>query len=99
MDGSVILNAAEKMRPEMAGLDDLIERIAQAKEVIDAGNAELGSGPLSWADLMVLAAKVAVQAEWKYIKVRITQLSLSTFQMPVDNSKAGYSSVNSTCPA
>eukprot|EP00892_Ulva_mutabilis_P005537 jgi/Ulvmu1/3355/UM156_0012.1 len=69
MDGSVILNAAERKRPEMAGLDDLVKRLGQAKEVIDVGNAELGSGPISWADLMVLAAKVAVQADWKDIKV------------------------------
>lgn len=69
MDGSVILNTEERKAPQMAGLDDLIKRISQAKDVIDTGNAELGSGPLSWADAMVLAAKVAVQAEWKYIKV------------------------------
>lgn len=69
MDGSVILNAAERNAPQMTGLDDLITRISQAKEAVDAGNMQLGSGQFSWADMMVLAAKVAVQADWKYIKV------------------------------
>lgn len=76
MDGSVILNNAERRRPEMEGLEDVIKRIGQAKKVIDAGNAELGSGPLSWADMMVLSAKVAVQAEWKSIKVSILTAAL-----------------------
>ena len=60
----------------MEGLEDVIKRIGQAKKVIDAGNAELGSGPLSWADMMVLSAKVAVQAEWKSIKVSILTAAL-----------------------
>ena len=68
MNGSVVTKE-ELGRPENKGLDALVKRIAKAKEAIDAGNAEIGSGPLSWADTIVLAVKVAVQDEWRDIKL------------------------------
>lgn len=70
MNGSVVLNQEEAGRPESADLRDLVARLTKAKQVIDDGNAAIGSGPLSWADTLVLAAKVAVQAQWREIKVK-----------------------------
>lgn len=69
MDASIILNKAEAARPENAGLSDYVVKLGKAKEAIDAGNAELGSGPMSWSDMMALGVKVTQEAEWKRIKV------------------------------
>lgn len=68
MNASVVTKE-ELGRPENKGLDALVKRIAKAKEAIDKGNEELGSGPLSWADTIVLACKVSVQDEWRGIKL------------------------------
>jgi L-ascorbate peroxidase len=69
MDGSVVLSKEEAGRPENKGLEDLVKRLAKAKDAIDKGNAAIGSGLISWADTLVLAAKVAVEDEWREIKL------------------------------
>ncbi|GFR53080.1 hypothetical protein Agub_g15788, partial [Astrephomene gubernaculifera] len=68
MDGSIVL-PEELSRPENTDLEPLVARLAQAKSKIDAAGAEDGSGAISWADLLVLAAKVTTQAQWAAIKV------------------------------
>ncbi|GLC42901.1 hypothetical protein PLESTB_001812400 [Pleodorina starrii] len=74
LDGSIVL-PEELSRPENAGLDVIVEKLAQAKAKIDAAGAEDGSGPISWADLLVLAAKVTTQAEWARIKRSRAQIA------------------------
>lgn len=69
LDGSIILNKAEASRAENAGLGDYVKKLGQVKVIVDEGNEKLGSGPISWADLMVLGAKVAVEKEWFKIKI------------------------------
>jgi Peroxidase len=70
MNGSVVLSKEEFNRPENKGFGDLELRLEKAKQAIDEVNAKLKSQPVSWADLLVLAAKVTTQAEWKDIKIR-----------------------------
>ncbi|KXZ46294.1 hypothetical protein GPECTOR_45g164 [Gonium pectorale] len=74
VDGSIVL-PEELARPENAGLAPLVEKLAQAKAKIDAAGAEDGSGAISWADTIVLAAKVATQAEWARIKINRAQIA------------------------
>lgn len=50
----------ELNRPENKALAPLVEKLRQAKAAIDA-SANEGQGPLSWADTIVLAAKVGGQ--------------------------------------
>lgn len=61
-------NSEELNRPENASLKPLVEKLRRAKETIDAGRPE-GQDPLSWADLLVLAARTTVQQGWREIKV------------------------------
>lgn len=68
-DASIILNKAEASRAESAGLSDYVAKLGKAKTAIDANNAELGAGPVSWTDLMVLGVKTSQEALWKKIKV------------------------------
>ncbi|GIL48968.1 hypothetical protein Vafri_5468 [Volvox africanus] len=74
LDGSIVL-PEELSRPENAGLDVVVAKLAQAKSKIDAAGAEDGSGPISWADLLVLAAKVSTQAQWATIKRSRAQIA------------------------
>jgi hypothetical protein len=69
MDASIILNKNEAGRPENAGLSAYVEKLKKAKAAIDANNAALGSGPVSWADVMCLGVRVTQEAEWKRIKI------------------------------
>jgi len=68
VDGSIVLSSEEAGRPENAALKGLVARLAKAKEAIDA-QAAPGQAPISWADLIVLAAKVAVLQGWRAIKI------------------------------
>lgn len=70
IDGSVVLSAEEASRPENDGLGDLVDRLSAVKATVDGELAAKGAGPLSWADLLVLAAKTAVQKEWFALKVK-----------------------------
>lgn len=69
MNGSVVLSSEERKRAESAGLEELIGRLTKAKEAIDSAAAKRTAGPISWADLIVCAARVAVKAEWLDVKV------------------------------
>ncbi|PSC75757.1 Thylakoid lumenal 29 kDa chloroplastic [Micractinium conductrix] len=66
-DGSIVL-PEELNRPENKALAPLVEKLRQAKAAIDA-SANEGQGPLSWADTIVLAAKVASEAAWRQDKI------------------------------
>lgn len=59
----------ELSRPENAYLKPLAARLAEAKAAVD-GAVDPACGPISNADLLVLATKVATQAAWKEVKVR-----------------------------
>ncbi len=61
-------SAEELGRPENAGLKALVEKLKAAKAKIDAGDVN-GAGPISWADTIYLAGRVATQASWAQIKV------------------------------
>lgn len=41
-----------------------MEKLKVAKAKIDATGAKSGAGPISWADLLVLAGKVATLKQW-----------------------------------
>jgi hypothetical protein len=47
-----------------------VARLAGAKAKIDEQSVATGAGPVSWADLLYMAGKTAVQASWAEIKVR-----------------------------
>lgn len=70
MNGSVVLSSEEASRPENKDLADLVGRLTVVKAAVDAAAEKRGSSPISWADLLVLAARTAVRAEWLFIKVR-----------------------------
>lgn len=76
-DGSIVLSE-ELNRPENAMLKPLVEKLAAAKKVIDEGNLKLGSQPISWADTIYLAGKVATQTSWNEIKVKGTKGGMDT---------------------
>lgn len=63
VDGSIIL-PEELDRPENKDLKPLVEKLAKAKAAVDAQGAERGQQPISWADTIVLAAKVGTEAAW-----------------------------------
>lgn len=54
VDGSIQF---ELDRPENAGLKPLVEKLKNAKPEIDALNEKNGSGPISFADLICIAAR------------------------------------------
>ena len=47
-----------------------VEKLKKAKESIDATGEKIGSGPISWADLIFLAGKTTSQVAWRESKVR-----------------------------
>jgi hypothetical protein len=55
-------------RPENAYLKSAAEKVKNAKAAVDAA-LPAGSGPIGYADLLALAAKVATQAAWREVKV------------------------------
>lgn len=63
-NGSIMVNPAELNRPENANLKPFAEKLRKVKADVDAAVAELGYGPISYADLMVLASKVSCQKKW-----------------------------------
>lgn len=58
-------------RPENSGLKGYFAKLATAKAAIDEKSATIGSGigPISYADLEILAAKVATKQLWRKIKL------------------------------
>ncbi|KAG2487468.1 hypothetical protein HYH03_013890 [Edaphochlamys debaryana] len=95
LDGSIVLNKEELGRPENKGLESIIEKLAKAKTEIDAASEKDGSGPISWADLMVLAAKVSTQASWtdvkrpKIVEGPVPQVDFPVKLGRVDSTEAG----------
>lgn len=69
LDGSIILGN-ELDRPENTMLKPLVSKLKTAKAEIDAAGAKTGAGPISWADLIMLAGKVATQRAWASAKIK-----------------------------
>ena len=55
-------------RPENRDLKPLVERLRTAKDAIDA-RRQPGQNPLTWADTIVLAAKVSQELAWREDKI------------------------------
>ncbi|KAF8056140.1 AK1 [Scenedesmus sp. PABB004] len=72
-DGSILISSEELGRPENAALKPLAERLKAAKPAVDAAVTALGSPAISYADLLVLATKVATTAAWKEVKMKRVQ--------------------------
>mmetsp|Transcript_40122 Transcript_40122/g.72016 ORF Transcript_40122/g.72016 Transcript_40122/m.72016 type:complete len:367 (-) Transcript_40122:181-1281(-) len=70
MNGSVIIGD-ELSGEDKKALGDIIQKLKAAKKEIDDRTVAFGAGqgPIGWADLLALAAKVAVQKEWVRTKV------------------------------
>jgi hypothetical protein len=61
--------SAELSRPENAQFRPLVARLAGAKAKIDEQSVATGAGPVSWADLLYMAGKTAVELSWRDVKV------------------------------
>lgn len=68
-DGSILLSSDELNRPENAYLKPAAEKVKAAKSAVDAA-LPAGSGPIGYADLLAMAAKVATQAAWAEVKMK-----------------------------
>jgi len=68
----VVCCSEELNRPENAYLKPMAEKVKAARAAVDAATPE-GSGPISIADTLVLACKVATSAAWKEVKVGCCQ--------------------------
>eukprot|EP01023_Acetabularia_acetabulum_P022476 TRINITY_DN220_c0_g2_i2.p1 TRINITY_DN220_c0_g2~~TRINITY_DN220_c0_g2_i2.p1 ORF type:complete len:370 (-),score=60.81 TRINITY_DN220_c0_g2_i2:211-1248(-) len=66
VDGSIQF---ELDRPENATLKPLVEKLLKAKSDIDELNAQFQSGPISFADLICIAARFATKKSWFNIKL------------------------------
>lgn len=55
--------------PQNKGLDSLMSKLKEAKKEIDEQSVKYNAGNISYADLEVIAAKVAVQDLWLNEKV------------------------------
>uniref|UniRef100_A0A383W9J5 Plant heme peroxidase family profile domain-containing protein n=1 Tax=Tetradesmus obliquus TaxID=3088 RepID=A0A383W9J5_TETOB len=71
-DGSILINSEELNRPENAYLKPLAARVKEAKAAVDAAVDPKGE-KISYADLLVLATKVATTQAWKAVKMQKTQ--------------------------
>lgn len=65
-NGSIRL---ELDRPENKGLKPYFGKLEEAKKAIDAKSQQSGIAPISWADLEVMALKVATRLLWRDIKL------------------------------
>eukprot|EP00210_Caulerpa_lentillifera_P005376 g5138.t1 len=72
LDGSIVLDE-ELNRSENSMLKPLVSKYKEIKQEVDSENAADGQGPISWADLIVLGARVAVRKEW--VKQRRTKVA------------------------
>ncbi|CAL8460517.1 g46 [Coccomyxa elongata] len=63
LNGSIVLSE-ELNRKENESLKPIVQKLQSAKDAIDAGNAKRGMEPITWADLIVLGAKVAALKQW-----------------------------------
>lgn len=62
--------SGELDRPENAALKPLVEKLRVAKKAIDEGAANVGQAPITWADTIVVAGKVATELSWVDIKIK-----------------------------
>ncbi|KAL3132609.1 hypothetical protein ABBQ32_009138 [Trebouxia sp. C0010 RCD-2024] len=69
LNGSIV-NSEELSRPENKDLKSFVDKLAGVKQTIDDRGKVAGQGPISWADLIVLAAKVAHVLSWTEQKVK-----------------------------
>lgn len=67
VNGSVILDG-ELGRKANKDLKPYVEKLRKAKKAIDQRGAQEGQAPVTWADLIVIGAKVATLLEWNEIK-------------------------------
>ena len=72
-------NSEELNRSENAMLKPLVAKLKDIKTTVDEKNAANGQGPISWADLLVLTARLAVSKEWRVQKVRQHRGIINTF--------------------
>lgn len=61
-------------RPENTMLKPIVEKLKEAKSKIDEKSESNGQGPASWADIIVLGAKIAISKSWGKIKVKFKYL-------------------------
>lgn len=69
LNGSIV-NSEELGRPENKDLKSFIDKLAGVKQIIDDKGKTAGQEPISWADLIVLSAKVAHVLAWTQQKVK-----------------------------
>eukprot|EP01024_Parvocaulis_polyphysoides_P012789 TRINITY_DN14761_c0_g2_i5.p1 TRINITY_DN14761_c0_g2~~TRINITY_DN14761_c0_g2_i5.p1 ORF type:complete len:354 (-),score=45.21 TRINITY_DN14761_c0_g2_i5:147-1208(-) len=69
VDGSIIFDE-ELNRPENVSLKPIVAKLKDAKKQIDARITELGSGSVSWADLICIAARFTAKKSWADIKIK-----------------------------
>jgi L-ascorbate peroxidase len=74
INGSIVLSE-ELNRKENSGLKSYVDKLAKAKKAIDSKSATVGQGAISWADLEVLAVKVAMTLGWVAIKVKRSSIA------------------------
>lgn len=72
VDGSMFLSSEEASLPYNKPLAPLLPRLRAVKEKIDVESKKNGQGELSYADLEVLAAKVALTISWIDAKAKKT---------------------------
>ncbi|CAD7704625.1 unnamed protein product [Ostreobium quekettii] len=68
LDGSIVLEE-ELSRPENKVFKPIVAKLTTAKKAIDEESIKAEQGPISWADLLVLAAKTSIQMSWRQIKL------------------------------
>jgi len=71
LDGSIVMDE-ELKRPENASLKPLVEKLKEVKKTVDEQNAASNQAPISWSDLLVLTARLAVSKEWRVQKRKRT---------------------------
>ncbi|DBA96610.1 TPA: hypothetical protein ACH3X1_015471 [Trebouxia sp. C0004] len=69
LNGSII-NSEELGREENKDLKSFVDKLAGVKKIIDEKGKTAGQEAISWADLIVLAAKVAHVQSWTAQKVK-----------------------------
>lgn len=47
-----------------------MDKLRVAKQAIDEGAAKVGQAPITWADTIVVAGKVATELSWVDIKIK-----------------------------
>ncbi|KAK9812426.1 hypothetical protein WJX73_009908 [Symbiochloris irregularis] len=69
VNGSIVLDQ-ELGRPENKDIKSYIGKLKAIKQKIDQNSKAAGQGEYSWADVLVLAAKVTAQKLWASVKIK-----------------------------